>query len=230
MSMMPAGSFNPQMTAADIQKASFVTRLYGLHNQRGPYFYPQSPYALPPTAGMGDIAPMEAMQPIDQYVLFTQLPTQGVIGTSTAPIGSAGFPTFQATAPQMQGTVLGPSGPAVAELPNSGVGPGLSAPGDLPSGSLTPLQGSGLVPPDWDNGAPAATPGQSIATGQPAGPITFMNPWPSIISPPPQAGQQQVSQAPSALCEFGAWVNQNPALALLGTVGVYFLFKGGKKR
>lgn len=85
---MPSGDFNSQMTPGDIQKASFVTRLYGTHNQRGPYMYPQSPYAL---VGLGDIVPMAAMQPIDEETLFTNLPTQSPLGTSSAPWDPLGF-------------------------------------------------------------------------------------------------------------------------------------------
>ena len=228
---MPSGSFNSQMTPGDIQKASFVTRLYGLNNQRGPFKYPRSPYAL----GMGDIAPMAAMQPIDQDVLFTTLPTTSTLATSTAPLGSAGFPTFQASAPGSAGTILGPAGSTVPELPfptlaaNSVPGSGSPSGSDplsytSPYGTAGAPTGSNAWSPD---GSPAPTLNIAARTGRPAGPVTFQNPWPSIISPPPQP---QGAAAPSALCQFGAWINQNPGLAILGTVGIYFLCKGGKKR
>lgn len=230
---MPSASFNPQMTSADIQRASFVTRLYGLHNNRGPYFYPQSPYAIMPqiasdNGGMGDIAPMAAMQPITQETLFTQLPTSGLIATSTAPIGSAGFPTFTASAPPTQGTILGPAGttvPSLSPLSTSNLGTG---------GSVTPGNAVPQVPAALSYTSPyGLTPSPTLenaqTTGQPAGPITFMNPWPSIIQPPPQVAAA-TSAPSSALSQLGCWVNQNPGLAFLGTVGLYLLLKGGKKR
>ena len=225
---MPSGDFNSQMTPGDIQKASFVTRLYGTHNQRGPYMYPQSPYAL---VGLGDIVPMAAMQPIDEETLFTNLPTQSPLGTSSAPLGSAGFPTFQATAPSTPGTVLGPAGSTVPELSTASVNAPNAVTTSYTSAYGTP-GASGPGGPDSSvmasGGPPAATLDQAQG-GQPAGPITYTNPWPTIISPPPNATAAPAAP-PSILCEFGAWVNQNPLLALAGTVGIYFLLKGGKKR
>jgi hypothetical protein len=230
--MMPSGSFNPQMTPDDIQRASFVTRLYGRYNQRGPYLYPQSPYDL---LGMGDIAPMSAMQPVDADTLFTQLPTEGLIATSTAPIGSAGYPTFLAASPSSAGTTMGPSGATVPFLgPNGSPAAALAAPAyasgiqsAMPN-EYTPRPSIGPTSYTSSYGVPpAGTPNQSIATGQPVGPVSFMNPWPSIISPPPASS---VPGNATDSFDFGCWVNQNPGLAVLGTLGVYLLLRGGRKR
>jgi hypothetical protein len=239
MSMVPAGPFNSQVDPDQIARRSFVSSMYGMHTQRGPLFYPQSPYAL------GDIAPMSAMQPIDDDTLFTTLPAQGTIALSTAPIGSAGFPTFQAMAPTSNGTVLGPSGATVPELsaPESQAMAPINATYGQVS-ALTPAQAATTVASSMKAGGapitgtpaqsytspygnPAATLEQAGAGWGPAGPITFTNPWPSMVKP---ADIQQAPVQPSLLCELGTWVNQNPALSLLGAVGVYLFFKGGKKR
>jgi hypothetical protein len=216
-----------------------VTRLYGLHNTRGPYFTPESPYAL------GDVAPMSSMQPIDDDTLFTALPQPGVDATSAAPLGSAGFPTFQATAPGTGGTILGPSGATVPEL-STPVAQGL-APINAIVGSIsaqTPSQSNTTVasamaaggapisgaPVSYTSpyGSPVATLAQAQANQGTAGPITFIHPWPSIVQPP--SAQTVEEQSPSMLCELGNWVSANPLLALLGTVGVYCLLQGRKKR
>jgi len=220
MSMIPAGAFNSQVDSDRIWRDSFITRMYGTNNQRGPYFYPESPYAL---KGFGDIVPMAAMQPIDEDTLFTTLPTPGTTATSTAPIGSAGYPTFQASTPPGNGTVLGPSGATVPE--NS---PASTTVASAMAAGGAPVTGT---PTSYTSpyGNPAATLQQAAAGQGPAGPITFENPWPSIVKPPPV---QTVTPAAgdSALCQLGSWVTQNPALALAGCAAVYFLFKGGKKR
>src|ERR1700689_343637 len=101
----PSGSFLSQMTPDQIWKSSFVTRLYENNNKRGPFLYPESPYAL------GDIVPMASMTPIDDDTLFAPLPAPAaVIATSTALIGSAGYPTFSSGPPGTPGTILGPAG------------------------------------------------------------------------------------------------------------------------
>jgi hypothetical protein len=201
MSMIPASAFNSQVDANQIWRDSFVTRLYGGYNQRGPFLYPESPYAL---SGLGDIVSMAAMQPVDADTLFTTLPSASEIATSTAPIGSAGYPTFKATAPDTSGTALGPAG---ATVPSNAGG---EAAAQIQQSYTSPY------------GAPAATLDQAMTTGGNIGPSTFENPWPSIIQPPPS---QQPAPAPSLLCQFGQWVNRNPALAALGTYGVYLLLK-----
>lgn len=192
---LPAEFFNSHVGSSQLQKDAFVTRMYGTNNQRGPYMYPRSPYAL------GDIAPMNAMAPIDASTLFTQTPTQGIVATSTAPIGSAGFPTFRASAPIAPGTILGPDGASVPFDP-------------------------GMESYTSPYGDPAATLDEAASGQKPAGPITYTNPWPSIVQPPPTPRAAPVSE----MCKFGEWVNRNPGLALLGTVGVFLFFKGGKKR
>ena len=230
---MPAGSFNPQMTSDDMARASFVTRLYGTHNNRGPYLYPRSPYAL---QSLGDIVPMAAMQPIDDDTLFAQLPAQGTLATSVAPLGSAGFPTFQAASPATQGTVLGPSGSTVPSLTSPSSNQGASPVSTTAAAAVTGVPSAPSYTSPYGNpaangaqgGTPAWNPDQAAQSGQPTGPITYTNPWPSIISPPPVASAPV--QQTSALCEFGAWVNQNPLLAALGTLGVYLLLKGGKRK
>jgi hypothetical protein len=201
----PTGAFNSQVDSDQIWKSSFVTRLYGLHTQRGPFFYPESPYSL------GDIVPMAAMQPIDDDTLFTTLPDPAsVIATSTAPIGSAGFPTFQSSAPGTPGTILGPAG---ATVPSSA--------SQTPASWTSPYGGPGSP-----SGTPASTLDQ-VTPNTPAGPITYTNPWPTMIAPPPSDAP---APSPSLMCELGGWVNQNPGLAFLGTVGVYFLLRGKKRR
>jgi hypothetical protein len=215
--MVPASAFNSQVDADQIWRDSFVTRLYGGYNQRGPFLYPESPYAL---SGLGDIVSMAAMQPVDADTLFTTLPSASEIATSTAPIGSAGYPTFRATAPTTPGTALGPAG---ATVPSAGVNSNAasgnpSVPSNAGGEAAAQIQQSYTSP----YGAPATTLDQAMTTGGNVGPSTFENPWPSIIQPPPS---QQPAPAPSLLCQFGQWVNRNPALAALGTYGVYLLLK-----
>jgi hypothetical protein len=210
----PTGAFNSQVDSDQIWKNSFVTRLYGLHNQRGPYFYPESPYSL------GDIVPMSAMAPIDDDTLFATLPAPAsVLATSVAPIGSAGFPTFQSSAPGNPGTILGPAGATVpsfvSQTPASWTSP--YGAGGSQSGSPAIVSAPGT---------PAATLDQ-VTQSSPAGPITYTNPWPTMIAPP---ASDAPAASPSIMCEFGDWVNANPGLAFLGTVGVYFLLRGKKRR
>jgi len=235
----PTGPFNSHVDPGQIARDSFVTRIYGLHNTRGPYFFPESPYAL------GDIAPMASMQPINDDTLFTQLPAQGTTPTSAAPLGAAGFPTFRASAPNTPGTILGPGGATVPEL-STPIAQGL-APQNAIVGSIsaaTPAQANTTVassmaaggvpvsgaPASWTSpyGDPAATLAQAQANQGPAGPITFTHPWPTIVQPAPVQTVQP--ETPSLLCGLGNWVNANPLLAILGTVGVYYVLKGGKKR
>lgn len=239
----PAGAFNSHVDSQQIWKNSLITRMYGEYNNRGPFLYPESPYAL------GDIAPLPSMAPIGFDTLFSDLPSSSSqIASSTAPIGSAGFPTFQAQAPDTQGTVLGPAGATIPEvgLPtssdpnppatNGGTGSGLTAGQQSVSYSSPYFQGSddpwsepGKWAPAnrWYAGkAPAATLQEAAAKGN-AGPITFNNPFPTMIQPAPQEFAQQA--APSFMCQVGSFVQQNPLLAAAGVAALYFALKKGRK-
>lgn len=197
------GPFNSQVDSGQLALDALTTRLYGLHNTRGPFLYPQSPYALGPNMvpAMGDIVPMAAMEPIGESTLFTTLPTPGQFATSVAPIGSAGFPTFRATAPPTTGTVLGPAG------------------------STIPAAGQIAASYTSAYGDPAATLSQAAQGQGSAGPITYTTPFPSIVAPPPL---ESFEAPPSFWCQVGTWVNDNPLGAALGIAAAYFVLKGGK--
>ena len=102
---------------------------------------------------IGDIAPMLSMGPVDENLLFSEAPTEGMLATKEADIGSARFPTWRPGAPTVVGTIFGPA--------NSATVPSL---GD-------------------DANPPAANPTQAMSTGLPAGPITFLSPLPSMVRP-----------------------------------------------
>jgi hypothetical protein len=152
---------------------------------------------------LGDIAPMLSMGPIDASVLFSAVPSPETLGTKSAPLGSALWPTWRPGAPDVVGTILGPA--------NSATVPSLSG-----------LGSDGL---DQDDPPPAATPDQAITTGLQTGPITFVSPLPSMIKP--SAGQQG-PVTPSFFCSLNNWVTNNPGWAALGVVGVFVVLKGKK--
>ena len=160
-----SGAFNSQLTPEQMALNSLQTRLYNTNNNRGPFFYPESPYSL------GDIAPISAMQPIDDDTLFTPALTPGLTATSVAPVGSVGAQTFQAQSPTAPGTTLGPSGTTLPLLTpfttNGSPNPTLSY--------TSPYDGPGPSYP------PAYNPDDqmySLASGGPLAPI------PTLTSPP----------------------------------------------
>ena len=238
----PTGRFNSHVDPAQMTLAAFRTRLYGEYNQRGPFLYPRSPYDVTGNnmvPAMGDIVPMSAMQPIDAQVLFTDLPSPtNLIGTSTAPIGSAGWPTFRALPPATNGTILGPAGSTIPTLAPASTG-STGSMDDAGNDGGVPSGAAGTTVPNGDvnqrilnsftspYGNPAPTIHHAKHGHGDAGPITYTTPFPSIIQPAPP---ENFAPAPSFFCQVGQWVNANPLGAALGAAAVYFMLRGGKKR
>lgn len=73
---------------------------------------------------IGDVVGMPSMNPITDAVLFSHPPSPETLGTKTAPLGSAAWPTWKPGAPDITGTILGPAGASV---------PGFSGLGDSPA-------------------------------------------------------------------------------------------------
>jgi hypothetical protein len=201
----PAGAFNSQVNPDQISRDSFVSRLYSRVNNRGPFLYPESPYAL------GDISDMPSMSPIDFNTLFVAPPSASPTALSTAPIGSAAYPTFQSSVPDAAGTTLGPQGASV--------------PSTSPAGLVTQFSNTSAYGLSGLADTPAPTLQAAAMTGQGAGPITYTTPWPTMTQPAPANNAAPAASAPDAMCQFAAWVQANPLLAGLGVYALYLALK-----
>ena len=102
-------------TPGEMQLSRLVGRWYGGNNIRGPYFYPQSPYALN-SPGMGDIVPMTVdMQLfpgtsalVTSYVAAPSQP-EGVFPTSPYPPAGVPIP-YSAAVPSVTSTIMQSAG------------------------------------------------------------------------------------------------------------------------
>lgn len=160
---------------------------------------------------MADIVPMESMSVIDQATLFQQTGSASAPqGTNAAPLGPAYYPTFQSTLPNVASTILGPMGATVPSVLQDSVAPN-SGSGITVAASLLTGNGAGELPA-------ATSPKQASSTGLPSGPNTFLPALPSMVKP------KQGVTAPAPFC-FGQWVTANPALVVLGSVGLFFLLR-----
>jgi len=82
------------------------------------------------------------------------------------------------------------------------------------------------------NGTPEAapTPGAAASTGLSISPITLKQPLPSITTPPTSSvSSMQMPPVSVTWCAVENWVNNNPGLAALSAVAVFFLLKGGRR-
>lgn len=125
-----------------------------------------------------------------------------------APYGTAQF--------WPNGTVRGPqNGNSVLNVPDTSIAPN-SAQGNTVAASAI-AQGFGDAPP-------ASSPAAATSTGGTMGPVTLVAPMPSITNSP-----QNTTPPPPVPCNsVNQWVTQNPMLAALSVLGVYF-FLGGHK-
>ena len=92
-----------------------------------------------------------------------------------------------------------------------------------------PRRFAGLGNGNGSSFSPAPTPDSvSAAAGTSLSPITLVSPVPSITAAgPTQVSSAAVPAAPTGFCAVENWVNQNPGLAALAGVGLFFLIKGG---
>lgn len=124
-----------------------------------------------------------------------------------APYGTAQF--------WPNGTVRGPqNGNSVLNVPDKSLAPN-SAQGNTVAGAAI-ASGFGDAPP-------AASPAAATASGQNIGPVSLVAPMPSITASP-----QAPAPPPIPCNSVNTWVSENPMLAALSVLGVYF-FLGGHK-
>ena len=78
--------------------------------------------------------------------------------------------------------------------------------------------------------SPAPTPNAATAPGQSLAPISLVSPMPSITSTPvTSVASDQMPPTPGGWCAIENWVNQNPGLAAVSALLVFFAVRGGHK-
>ena len=107
------------------------------------------------------------------------------------------------------------NGNSVLSKPDTSIAPNSAQGNSVAAAAIASSFGVGDAPP-------AASPASAQATGQAMGPVTLVAPMPSI-TPSPNA----VAATPAPVCNsVDSWVSQNPMIAALGVLGVFFLMGG----
>ena len=105
---------------------------------------------------------------------------------------------------------------------------------DLRDMDVPPIYAPYAVKPYWPPSIQnaAALSGFGDAPPSDLSPISLVSPMPSIVTGGNSVSSASVPTAPlpSFQCTVANWVNNNPALAALVGVGVFFAFAGGKRR